>query len=313
MYDSWNESPAMTQSAYIRFAWSTLAVTVAVIVWGAVVRATGSGAGCGSHWPLCNGAVVPLAPRLATVIEYIHRVTSGSAMLLSLGLAIGARRVFPAGHRARTWALAAFVFMLIEAALGAGLVLLGLVEQNTSGLRAAYIAVHLSNTMVLTGLMTGTIWWASQPLDRAAHPVTRSRGLLLTMGLAVVVAAAGGAVALGDTLFPAASLGQGLAADLSAASHFLIRLRVIHPILAAAMVLILMVQTRRDPTFAVPGRASLRATLIALVHTQAALGIINLLMLAPLPLQMAHLLGSNLLWIAMVWSWMGGTKLTTNN
>lgn len=298
----------MTPSAFVRFAWITLAVTVAVIVWGAVVRATGSGAGCGSHWPLCNGAVVPLAPRMATVIEYIHRVTSGAAMLLSLGLLLGARRVFPAGHRARVWALAAFVFMLIEAALGAGLVLLGLVEHNTSALRAAYVAVHLSNTMVLAGLMTGTIWWASQPLGRAASAVVRSRGLLLTLALTMVVAAAGGAVALGDTLFPAASLGEGLAADMSPASHFLVRLRAIHPILAVVMALILLAQTRRDPTFAGARGESMRTTVVTLVLLQAGLGALNLLMLAPLPLQMAHLLGSNLLWIAMVWSWMGGRQ-----
>jgi cytochrome c oxidase assembly protein subunit 15 len=296
----------MTQPAFVRFAWSALAVTVAVIVWGAVVRATGSGAGCGSHWPLCNGAVVPLAPRAATVIEYIHRVTSGSAMLLSLGLVIGARQVFAAGHRARTWALWAFGFMLLEAALGAGLVLLGLVEDNTSGLRAAYIAVHLSNTMVLTGLMTGTIWWASRPIGRAVGPILRSQGLLFTMALTMLVAAAGGAVALGDTLFPAASLGQGLAADMSPTSHFLIRLRWIHPAMAVAVVLILMVQVRRDATFAGPDRHGIRTALVSLVHLQAGLGVINLLMLAPLPLQMAHLLGSNLLWIAMVWAWMQG-------
>lgn len=299
----------MTQSTYVRFAWSTLAVTIVVIVWGAVVRATGSGAGCGSHWPLCNGAVVPLEPRLATVIEYIHRITSGSAMLLSLALVWLARRAFPAGHPARAWALGAFIVMLVEAALGAGLVLLGLVENNTSGLRAGYIAVHLANTMVLTGLMTGTIWWASQPADRAAQAVARSNGLLFTLGLTMLVAAVGGAVALGDTLFPAATLGQGLAADLSPASHFLIRLRVVHPILAVAVVIILMVQTRRDPTFKVPGRESIRMTLVSLVHVQVGLGVINLLMLAPLPLQMAHLLGSNLLWIAMVWAWMGGKPL----
>lgn len=298
----------MTKTAYVRFAWSTLAVTVAVIIWGAVVRATGSGAGCGSHWPLCNGEVVPLAPRLTTVIEYIHRVTSGTAMILSLGLVLGARRVFAAGHRARTWALAAFVVMLIEAALGAGLVLLHLVENNTSALRAIYVAVHLANTMLLTGLMTGTVWWASQPAERAAQPIVRSRGLAWTMGLTMVTAAMGGAVALGDTLFPSASLAQGLAADMSATSHFLIRLRAIHPALAVGVVVAVMVLARRDPALAGPERAPIRATLVSLVHLQFALGLINLFLLAPLPLQLVHLVGSNLVWIAMVWAWMNGVK-----
>src|SRR5678809_222958 len=109
-------------SRLARFAWAVLAYNVAVIVWGAVVRATGSGAGCGSHWPLCNGVVVPVAPAAKTIIEFVHRLSSGVAMVLSLGLMIAARRVFPHGHRARVWAAASFVFMVIEAAVGAGLV-----------------------------------------------------------------------------------------------------------------------------------------------------------------------------------------------
>src|ERR1043165_6000488 len=78
--------PSVTadQRTFTRFAWFTLTITVVVIVWGAVVRATGSGAGCGSHWPLCNGVVVPIAPRAATVIEFVHRLTSGLAMILSI-------------------------------------------------------------------------------------------------------------------------------------------------------------------------------------------------------------------------------------
>jgi cytochrome c oxidase assembly protein subunit 15 len=294
----------MTPRTFARFAKAMLVITVAVIIWGAVVRATGSGAGCGSHWPTCNGVVVPLAPRLATVIEYVHRLTSGAAMLLSVALVFGARAAFPAGHRARVWALASFGVMLAEAALGAGIVLLGLVEHNQSLLRALYVSVHLANTMLLTAVMTATIWWARQPAGR--RPPERSRGLAFSMGLMVVVAAIGGAVALGDTLFPSGSLGEGFAADLNASSHFLIRLRVFHPALAVAAALILIAQCRRDPTFRGLDGESLRTMLITLVLLQAGIGALNLLMLAPLPLQMAHLLGSNLLWIALVWSYLNG-------
>jgi cytochrome c oxidase assembly protein subunit 15/protoheme IX farnesyltransferase len=299
----------MNPAAFVRYAWSTLAVTVVVILWGAVVRATGSGAGCGSHWPLCNGEVVPLAPATTTVIEYVHRITSGAAMLLALGLAVGARRAFPAGHRARAWALRAFVFMLIEAALGAGLVLLGLVEDNTSALRAGYIAVHLANTMVLTGLMTGTIWWAGQAPGVGSG--ARSRGLAAVLAATVVVAATGGAVALGNTLFPSESLRAGLAADLSPASHFLIRLRAIHPLLAVGVALAVLAQTRRGPAFRGDRGDALRPLVVTLLLLQVGLGAINLLMLAPLPLQMLHLLGSNLLWIALVWAWVGSHAAAT--
>src|SRR5262245_48111876 len=178
--------------AFIRFAWLTLGITIVVIVWGGVVRATGSGAGCGSHWPLCNGVVVPLEPGAKTIIEFTHRLTSGAVMLLSLALLVASRRVFPAGHRARVWALAAFVFMMIEAAIGAGLVLLGLVEDNASLARAVYIAAHLTNTMMLTAAITGAIWWARQP--DTSVPIERSRPLAATLLMLIIVAATGAIV-----------------------------------------------------------------------------------------------------------------------
>jgi heme a synthase len=283
--------------AFVKFAWITLAVTVAVIVWGGVVRATGSGAGCGSHWPSCNGELVPLAPATATIIEFAHRLTSGAAMILAVVLAVWARRVFPAGHRGRTWSLWFLVFMLIEAGIGAGIVLLGLVEGNASALRAGYLAVHLTNTMLLVAAITGTIRAATTDATSTAGTTdtpgtTRVRLQTATLVLMIVVAAAGAIVALGDTLFPHASLAEGFRADLDPASHFLIRLRVWHPALAA-MSALLAVFTFRSPL------------VTTLVLAQAGLGVMNLLMLAPLPLQMAHLLGSNILWSAMVWVWLG--------
>lgn len=290
--------------AYVRFAWLTLALTVIVIVWGGVVRATGSGAGCGSHWPLCNGLVVPLEPSTKTIIEFTHRLTSGVVMLLSLGLVVASRRVFPAGHRARAWAVAAFVFMLIEAAIGAGLVLLGLVEDNASLARAVYIAAHLTNTMMLTAATTGAIWWARQP-DSSVH-IKRSRPLTAALILLIVVAATGAIVALGDTLFPHETLAEGLRADVDPASHILIRLRAIHPALAAFATFVILALTRRDAAFTSHAGASRGALVVALVLAQVGLGVFTLVMLAPLPLQMAHLAGSNLLWIALVWSWLCG-------
>ena len=224
-------------------------MTVLVIVWGAVVRATGSGAGCGSHWPLCNGNVVPLAPSAATIIEFVHRVTSGLVMVLAIGLVVMARRTFPAGHPARRWALFSLLFMLIEAAIGAGIVLLQLVEGNASALRAGYVGGHLVNTLLLVAAMTTTIWAA-----RSEPPVVRrSRsmsGFTVAMVTMLVVAATGAIVALGDTLFPSTSLAAGLAADLDPTSHFLIRLRVWHPILAAAVAVYLFWIAWRHPDFA---------------------------------------------------------------
>src|SRR5262249_16113254 len=75
--------------ACARFAWAVLAYDVAVAAWGSYVRATGSGAGCGSHWPLCNGELVPHTEawrRTSMLIEYSHRATSGLALLLTFAL-----------------------------------------------------------------------------------------------------------------------------------------------------------------------------------------------------------------------------------
>jgi heme A synthase len=290
---------------FVRFAWAALGVTVLVILWGAVVRATGSGAGCGSHWPLCNGVAVPLAPATSTVIEYVHRLTSGGAMLLSLGLVIGARRVFPRGHGARRWADAAFVFMMIEAAVGAGLVLLGLVEDNASAMRAGYIAVHLVNTMLLVGAMVSVVWWAGRPGDDGLRPrrLDDVRALSAVLAGLIVVAASGAVVALGDTLFPSESVVEGIRADFDATAHFLIRLRIWHPALAAVVGAALFVLALKHPSFAGPSRATSRRAVLVLVAGQVALGVVTMIALAPLPLQIAHLLLSNLLWIAVVWNW----------
>jgi cytochrome c oxidase assembly protein subunit 15/protoheme IX farnesyltransferase len=284
-----------------RVAWATLACTVVVVIWGAVVRATGSGAGCGAHWPLCNGLVVPPAPGVATIIEFTHRVTSGLLLIGALGLAIAARRIYPAGHAARRGAALSFIFVVLEALIGAGIVLLRLVENDASALRAAYVAGHLVNTMFLVAALTATVW-AARPRPAATVPPQAATLAWLrgALGLLLVVSAAGAVVALGDTLFPGASL----AADFDPASHFLIRLRMWHPLLAVGAVIYLAVLIGRTHLLdEAPTRRAARAS-IALIVLQMALGGVNILMAAPLAVQMAHLAVSNLLWIAVVWLWL---------
>jgi cytochrome c oxidase assembly protein subunit 15 len=283
-----------------------LIYAILVIVWGAVVRATSSGAGCGAHWPLCNGEVIPLAPTLKTIVEFAHRMTSGLILLMTAVLLWMAVKAFPAGHAARRAAKWSLIFVIIEALIGAGIVLLRLVEDNASMLRAIYIALHLTNTLLLVGCYTWTIVAAS-PLAVSWPPAVAARWeRWLRAGLVgvIVVAAAGAIVALGDTLFPSATLAEGFAADRDPTAHFLIRLRVWHPAIAVVVsAFLITVVTRSDamdePALRTPARA-----LVWLVVGQVALGAANLLTLAPLPLQMAHLLMSNLLWVALVWVWL---------
>ena len=76
----------MPRLRFAPYAWGVVVFSFAVIVWGAYVRASGSGAGCGSHWPLCNGTVLQRDPAIETIIELGHRTTSFVALLLVVGL-----------------------------------------------------------------------------------------------------------------------------------------------------------------------------------------------------------------------------------
>ena len=285
-----------------RYAWLVLACNVGVILWGAVVRATGSGAGCGSHWPLCNGEVLPRAPAFETLVEYSHRVTSGLALVLVLGLAVWAFRARPKGHPARRGAVLSLIFILSEAAVGAGLVLFELVAGDRSMARALFMATHLVNTFFLLAALTLTAHWASggPPVRlRGQGPLAAGLGLGL-LGL-VAVGTSGAVAALGDTLFPAASLALALQQDVSPAAHLLIRLRLLHPVLAAVvgLGLLLLAFTLAHSRPGASTAAFARATAV-LVAIQVFAGVVNVALLAPVWLQLVHLLLADLIWIVLV-------------
>ena len=283
-----------------RTAWLVLGWNVAVILWGAFVRATGSGAGCGAHWPLCNGELLPRAPALATLIELTHRVTSGLALLAVGFLAVRVFRSKPKRHPARSAAAFSALFILSEAAVGAGLVLFRLVAENESVARALFMAVHLMNTFVLLACLTLTAHWCgsdSRPrlLERPIWPLAAATLALLLVGISGAVAA------LGDTLSPARSLLGGLADDISPTAHFLVRLRVAHPPLA--LIGALATVAAAASVLRVHRQAALRRlswTLSGLVLLQLGAGLVNVMLLAPVWLQLVHLLLADLVWIAFV-------------
>lgn len=106
-----------------RYAAFVLAFNLAVIVWGAYVRATGSGWAAATTGPSAVAAQVAPRPRdVAMFIEFTHRVTSGMSLVV-VGLVVGAFRAFSPGHPARRGAVLSGVFIATEALLGAGLVL----------------------------------------------------------------------------------------------------------------------------------------------------------------------------------------------
>lgn len=130
----------MVNRRFAIFSWSVLVYNLGIILWGAFVRASGSGAGCGSHWPLCNGEVIPRSPTVQTLIEFSHRLTSGVALILVVALTVAAFRAFPKRHIVRRGALFSLFFMLTEALVGAGLVLFSLVADNASIARAMFMS-----------------------------------------------------------------------------------------------------------------------------------------------------------------------------
>ena len=300
----------MSMSRLARFAWAVLGYNVAVILWGAYVRATGSGAGCGSHWPLCNGEVLPRSPDVAMLIEFSHRITSGFALIGVVVLLVWILRTCPPDHPARWGGVLSVFFMLTEAAVGAGLVLFQLVADNATLARAMFMAVHLLNTFVLLACITLTAWWLSggQSLGMRDRP-SAAWAVVAGCGALMLVSTSGAVAALGDTLFPSGSLTDGLAADLSASSHLLIRLRVLHPVFAVAVALALLWLAPRLSKIAGPAGGRFARTVSSLVILQLGLGALNLLLLAPVWLQLVHLLVADAIWVAFVL--LGATALGT--
>jgi cytochrome c oxidase assembly protein subunit 15 len=290
-------APSRTTN-FTRFAWAVLAANLLVILWGAYVRASGSGAGCGSHWPLCNGEVVPHSPRIQTVIEFTHRAMSGVALLAVIALGGCSVLLFPPNHRVRKATIYAMIFFAAEALLGAGLVLLNYVAQNASVGRAFYLSMHLVNTEFLLAALALSAWYSR---DSAPSPQRPSPVILAALPIAILVSVTGVIAALGDTLFPATSLAEGLRQDLSPSASFLIQLRSSHPvlaILAAAYFLAVAVSVIRSKPQPVTTQIALGVLVLSVAQLCA--GAINLALLAPIGMQIVHLLLADLLWITLV-------------
>ncbi len=282
-----------------RFAWGVVGWNVLVIVWGAYVRASKSGDGCGSHWPLCNGEVVPPAGQFATFVEFMHRATSGIALLGVIGLAVWSFRRFARGHIARQAAVWSLIFILIEALIGALLVKLELVAENRSVARAVYMSVHLVNTFLLLGALTLTAYWIGGFRPPRLVGQGAKLGLLAAALIsALVVGVTGAIAALGDTLFPASSLAEGFREEFSMLSHFTVRLRWLHPVAAVASSAIIVAVAAKLQTS--PATARTAQIVMVIVGVQFVLGIVNVWLLAPIWMQLVHLFFADALWVALV-------------
>ena len=262
------------------------------------MRATGAGAGCGKHWPLCNGEMLPRSPSLNTIIEFTHRVTSGIDLVLVALLVVWAFRVFPRRHAVRQGAALSGVFLISEALLGASLVLLEHVAKNQSSARAYSLSAHLVNTLTLLACLTLTAWWTTRkaPLPAGGRALWMAA---FSLGTVMILGVSGAIAALGDTLFPAPSLAEAWVRDFDSEASIFLRLRILHPAIAAlagtwlAIYAVTTAGRRRD----LRPRAWL---LLGLVAGQIAAGVANLLLSAPVWMQLVHLLLADALWISLV-------------
>jgi heme A synthase len=291
------------RSAFSKFAWAALAYNLVVILWGVFLRASHSGDGCGQHWLTCQGEVVPSAPELKTIIEYSHRITTAIAGLVVLALVIWAVRRFGLRHRITIGSLGTLFFIIVEALIGRGLVLTGNTAGNWTPTRPYWTAGHLINTFLLLACLALTAWFAST--DRMASFRLPARiWLLLAIGVAGIlfVGVSGSMAALTNMLFPSASLSEGLAKDFDASSHYLLRLRISHPLLSglSGVYLIFLAGWLRKwwPLDMMVLRWSNALTILVLF--QLVFGAATLLMLAPIVMQVGHLFLADAVWISFV-------------
>lgn len=292
----------MTKKQFNLYAWIYLILNILVILDGAVVRATNSGAGCGPYWPLCQGNVLPNFHVLSTVIEFTHRISSGLIALGAIILVIGAFLAYPKKHPIRITSLIIFLLVLFESLLGAALVLFGLVESNTSVTRIWVMGFHLANTFLLLGAITVLLGWSSMS-NRGLAAGTRKFALSIEAFVCLfclfLTGIAGGITALGDTLFKPEYIGHNLLEDFTSSAHILKILRVFHPIFAifSSVILIFVIikqsQSRKNEKI-------LSALIFVLIALQIIVGMLNLTFLTPIRLQVLHLFLADALWITTI-------------
>ena len=200
-------------------------------------------------------------------------------------------------------AVGSFVLVVVEGLLGAGLVLTGNTAETLTPERPFWMAGHLVNTLVLLTFLTLTAWFASSG-KRLSFRVEGK--YLLIIGLAaaaiIMVGMSGSVAALSSMIFPAETLNAGIAQDFSPTSNILLRIRPLHPILSVltGVFLIYAAGWLKRESGNEAGVARWSGVLTIVVVCQIAFGAATLLMLAPIVMQLGHLLLADTIWITFV-------------
>jgi heme A synthase len=138
---------------FVTLARIAAACAYLLIVLGAVVRISGSGMGCGDHWPLCNGHLFPPLDDIKTVIEWSHRLIAGLVSLLVIALvALDWRRGWPA-----------LALLIVQ-------ILLGAVTVKT-GLTPVLVILHLATAMLLLAALVGAARGSLLPAPGSRLPL----------------------------------------------------------------------------------------------------------------------------------------------
>lgn len=298
----------LKSSKFARYAWFVLAYNIVVIIWGVFLRASKSGDGCGQHWLTCHGEIVPSAPQLKTIIEFSHRITSALDGLIVIGLLAWAFLRWRRNRSAKDdivlkMAIGSFIFVIVEGALGAGLVLTGNTAETLTAARPFWMAGHLITTLVLLAFLSLTAWFAN---GGKSFNFKAPAKILLLLGIAVsgilLVGMSGSVAALSSMIFPSETLSEGLAKDFSATSNILLRLRVSHPIfsISVGIYLVLLASWIKNKFAESASIIRWANVLSLLVLIQFASGAITLLTLAPIMMQIVHLFLADAVWISFV-------------
>lgn len=291
----------ITSTRFQQYSAFMIIYSLVVILWGAFVRISNSGDGCGKSWPLCHNAVIPLNHSLPTWIEFFHRMTSGIYGILILLLIIMAFASYDKGHIVRKLAITSGVFTVSEALLGARLVLAGLVGSNDSIERAFTMTVHLVNSLFLVAVLVLLYDWAREKKYQVLLIHKRTHHLFITFVLLFLVIGCSGAIAsLSTTLFPSESLLSGVLADFSKQSHFLVRVRISHPLTATVLGLGLCAFLYTAYTKARDEKLKFRTSLLlGLIASGIGIGYSTLFLLSPVFLKLLHLSWAYFIWIGL--------------
>jgi cytochrome c oxidase assembly protein subunit 15 len=297
------------QIQFKRWTLFLLIYTVLVILWGAWVRISHSGDGCGDTWPLCNGLLIPEAQRGKTWVEFGHRLMSGVYGILVVYLWFKSRKIFSKTEFARRAAFATLVFMIIEALLGAKLVLFKLVTTNATPYRAFVMGLHQVNSFLLTGAVAFAYFAASA--NQELNTAYKIRKYKLLPWIIILIGVTGAWAALSNSLFPSENLLDGLMQDFSPNSHFLVRLRILHPFFAIvgagglSLFFWLKYQTTENLQLQKAALLMTNALVIGILF-----GMATLFLHAPLWMKIAHLAIAHTLWVLLLnWIYQNQDKV----